>query len=183
MTQRDDVTRLLISAEIGAHTQGWDCTPPTLTLILTKTGALGQPVYQPIALKVPSPARDIASFRHGLIRHPALMRDMYSNGKIYAHLFVCEMWLREYDGLDHEGVRAQLDADLQGREFADVPGSIEGRAGLAVYGNEEFVALMRKRGEEPAVADDDYMFDGDIHQALLQLHRTVRVWQANGVRT
>lgn len=161
---------MLIELEAAHDSIGWDNLPPTVYIVARDRDEL---VVCPVPLDHGHPRPLLVALAVGASKPENWpdLQHLYPAPPL-AHILIMETWSR-WAPMDN-GEEAAFRA---GRALADIPGSIEGRYGIAMLGDCD-IHLARDRGEAPRILSNDYTgpttasdrFDGVMYRALRQLH-------------
>jgi hypothetical protein len=160
---------ILIDVEQVHHTAGWDNTPPTLYRVCHIPGTItGYSVlpYRLGLLPDVHPRDELAAFAAGM-ETPAGVATVLSGypGRPFIHLLVMEAWGRQFSGPAERAAETRM--------FADIPGSVELRTGIAIHGDTR-VSLTRRRGTDPVLTVlPDAVDGGGMPSSLCRIHHRV----------
>lgn len=142
-TSSAEVIARITNVEQAIHRGGWD-EPPSLHMLY------GAGNYR-VPGSAPNPAGaqlERLSYALDEATQPAarlLLAQIIARDPL-AVMFVCEAWMNSSFASDEE--RQQ-----DGRNLADIPGSVEARQAMAVALDGHLYALTRVRGQKPVVED------------------------------
>jgi hypothetical protein len=157
----DRLETLVRNVEAADHASGWDQSPARLLRVID--GPLGL-TYDAMPLhkldESPRRAVEMIADMYEYEGGEAVRRSQAKLGlaDAVAHIFITEMYMRNNDtdegawgsaGWTEEKMIEELERRYGTSRFVDIPGSIEGRMAVGVYGDEQSMWVVRRRHEQP----------------------------------
>lgn len=176
----DRLETMVRNVEAADHAGGWDQSPARLLRVSEGPAGLdyaAMPLWKLDESPRVAVEKIAAMYEH---QGGAVIRESQAKlglPEAVAHIFITEMYMRNGDTDEDawEGAgwtEAKMVEELRRRygtsRFADIPGSIEGRMAIAVYGDEQSMWVIRRRHEQPQFwpPDESLKAGGAVTDAL-----------------